>query len=107
MDKRKIIAKCKQPRSFWIRREGEADVRRNIKHLKKSYTKAKYTVPNFDYIYEYNKKNCTNSPTQNKDPNVLQQPAGSVITRCGRVIKPRKFWIYDYFHLCSLFCIIV
>lgn len=92
--KGKIIAKCKEPRSFWIGREGETNIRRNIKHLKKSYTKNRYTAPNYDCYFdtEYNKCTNTLSPVKNAEPLVVKESVGNnfKITRSGRIVKPPK-----------------
>lgn len=97
--KGKIIDKCREPRSYWIGREEKNKVRRNIKHLKKSYTNNKY-LQKSDFVSDISWDNMSSeisSPVQvvepksdtqqrTREPNVREP----VTTKSGRVVKPRN-----------------
>lgn len=91
--KGKILAKCKEPRSFWIGREGEGKLRRNIKHIKKSYTGNKYLSSDYflndNYYYCEASKAPNNSNVESSLPTNNCKPGNVVTTRSGRLVKPR------------------
>lgn len=91
-----IIGKCNEPRSYWIKKEGEnRNLRRNTKHLKKSFIN--------NMKYKYNKENslspllvsndddvCDETSNNNNASNMITENFGNYVTRSGRVVKPRQ-----------------
>ncbi|XP_059046445.1 uncharacterized protein LOC131842029 [Achroia grisella] len=93
-----IVGKCKEPRSYWIQKEGEdRKIRRNIKHIKKSfsdYKSAKKLNPflsNYDEDFDQESDINLNVPISPRPVITCRnQVPLSVTTRYGRTTKPRR-----------------
>lgn len=89
-EKGKIVGKCVEPRSYLI--EGRNRIlRRNSKHLKKSYTKENYYCnrnKNFDFGLEQELPSYYQNVVNNKSNTNVQDNYKTVTTRSGRIVRP-------------------
>ncbi|XP_028164361.1 uncharacterized protein K02A2.6-like [Ostrinia furnacalis] len=93
--KGKIVKKCKEPRSYWVERDGSFPIRRTTNHLKKSFSNTKQFKTSY---YNDDSRATEDNTTLNSDP-MISSPArvspprdvvydNNYCTRSGRVVKP-------------------
>lgn len=110
-----VVGKCKEPRSYWIKKGDDRTVRRNTKHLRKSFSQGggynyrqnyllyngcdemgkedtNVTRPDEKENLLYNENDCEDSGKENT--NVTRSDKNEnlnmYVTRSGRIVKPRQ-----------------